>query len=284
MNKNLKSIPVNNFEGENHSGISVEKLSLKDLPDFTGEEQAERHDRHSFHLLQVGTITIEIDFQKHEIKSPSIIYMHPNQVHRIVAFENVTVSSCAINNENINPQYLLLLEEITPAKPLALSEEMFAILSATIAIAIKLNERKLDKLYHPMLKDSTNAFVALVLSQLLEQSQPSDKLSRLETVTKAFNKLLEHNYTSIKSPSAYAEKLNISTAYLNECVKNATGCSVSHQIQQRVILEAKRLLYHSDKSVKEIASELGFEDYPYFSRLFTKIVGITALAFRKNHE
>ncbi|HWV67098.1 helix-turn-helix domain-containing protein, partial [Chitinophaga sp.] len=121
--------------------------------------------------------------------------------------------------------------------------------------------------------------------QYLNKSALPDKLSRFETVTKSFHEILERNYTTIKRPAAYAEKLNISTHYLNECVKNTTGHSVSHHIQQRVILEAKRLLYHSGKSVKEIAIELGYDDYPYFSRLFTKVTGITALAFRnKNHE
>jgi AraC family transcriptional activator of pobA len=51
-----------------------------------------------------------------------------------------------------------------------------------------------------------------------------------------------------------------------------------------VILEAKRLLYYSDKSVKEIAAALGFDDYPYFSRLFTKVTGMTALVFRNKHR
>ena len=48
---------------------------------------------------------------------------------------------------------------------------------------------------------------------------------------------------------------------------------------------AKRLLYHTDKSVKEIAFELGYDDYPYFSRLFTKSTGMSALTFRnKRHD
>lgn len=84
---------------------------------------------------------------------------------------------------------------------------------------------------------------------------------------------------------AYAKSLNISTPYLNECVKTATGNSVSYHIQQRVILEAKRLLYHSNKSIKEIAGELGYDDYSYFIRLFVKITGMTPLAFRtKNFD
>ncbi|WP_258539462.1 helix-turn-helix domain-containing protein [Chitinophaga oryzae] len=71
---------------------------------------------------------------------------------------------------------------------------------------------------------------------------------------------------------------------LSFCVKATTGQSVSWHIQQRVILEAKRLLRHSTKSVKEIAAELGYDDYPYFSRLFTKITGMSALAFRNKNS
>lgn len=87
-----------------------------------------------------------------------------------------------------------------------------------------------------------------------------------------------------KRPTENAEQLNISTSYLNECVKNTTGHSVSYHIQQRVILEAQRLLYYSDGSVKEIATELGYDDYPYFSRLFTKVAGMSALAFKNKNR
>jgi len=194
------------------------------------------------------------------------------------------VSSWAIDNENLNPEYLKLLENITPAKPLVLEKETFFIISEAAALCLKLFARKNNKLYHSLLKDSCNALVALVISYYLEQTNPAGKLSRFEIVTKAFRELLKHNYTTAKRPAAYAQKLNISTPYLNECVKNTTGYSVSYHIQQRVILEAKRLLYYSDTSVKEIATVLGYDDYPYFSRLFTKVTGITALAFRNKNR
>lgn len=280
MRKKATSIPVNRFDGEFNAGFFIEKIAFKDLPSFEELEQPERHDRHSFFLLENGTVTLEIDFKKYKIKSPSVIYMHPNQVHRILAFENVTVSSLGINNENLNPEYLKLLEEITPAKPLLLNKETFSLLSGAASLCIKFSERKHDRLYHSLLKDSCNALVALVVSLYLEQSRSTDKPSRFEVVTKSFKEILEHNYTAVKRPAAYAQKLNISTPYLNECVRNTTGYSVTYHIQQRIILEAKRLLYHSDKSVKEIAFELGYDNYPYFSRLFTNISGMTPLSFR----
>ena len=285
MRKKTKSIPVNPMANEFGAGIAIERISFTDPFIFEEGERAHRHDGHAFFLLENGSISIEIDFQKYIITPPSVIYVHPDQVHRTIAAEHVTVSSWAIDNENLNPEYLKLLEDITPAKPLLLQQETFAIISEAVSLCIKFAERKNDKLYHSLLKDSCNALVALVASQYLESAKSTDKFSRFEIITKAFRELLERNYTIAKRPSAYAQKLHLSTPYLNECVKNTTGHPVSHHIQQRVILEAKRLLYHSDKAVKEIAAELGYDDYPYFSRLFTKITGMTALAFRnKNHD
>ena len=285
MNRKIKSIPVSSMADNTSMGISIEKALFKDLPDFEEAKQSHREESHSFFLLERGTVSVVIDFKTYKIKSPSITYMHPNQVHRIMALENATVSSWAINNENLNPEYLKLLEEITPAKPLLLKKETFSIICEAVSLCIKISERKQEKLYHSLLKDSCNALVALVISQYLEQDKLTNKYSRFEIVAKDFKRILEQNFTTIKSPAAYARKLNISTSYLNECVKNITGFPVSHHIQQRIILEAKRLLYHSDNSVKEIAAQLGFDDYPYFARLFTKVAGMTALAFRnKNHE
>lgn len=283
MHKTNNSIPVNHFDDEYTSGISIETIVVNDLPILDGLETAHRHDRHSFFLLEKGTVSIEIDFQKYTIVPSSVLYMHPNQVHRIVSVDNVTVSSWALNNENLNPEYLKLLERITPVKPLVLDKASFSIISEAVALCQKFAARKNDKLYHTLLKDSCNALVALVISHYLDQAKPTGKLSRFDTISQVFREILEQNYTRIKRPAAYAQKLNISAPYLNECVKNTTGFSVSHHIQQRIILEAKRLLFHSDKSVKEIAAELGYDDYPYFSRLFTKVTGMTAIAFRKKN-
>lgn len=143
---------------------------------------------------------------------------------------------------------------------------------------------KNQQLYHALLKDSCNTLIGLLTSLYLEGATPVDKLSRSEIITKAFKSALQRDFVSIKQPSAYALTLNISTSYLNECVKDTTGQPVSYHIQQRIILEAKRLLYHSDQSVKEIADTLGFEDYAYFSRLFSKATGMSALSFRNKNR
>jgi AraC-like DNA-binding protein len=56
----------------------------------------------------------------------------------------------------------------------------------------------------------------------------------------------------------------------------------SQLIQERIIVEAKRLLYYTDKSVKHITFELGFEDMAYFSNFFKKNMGLSPSDFRNS--
>ncbi|MEO3406724.1 helix-turn-helix transcriptional regulator [Mucilaginibacter sp. CAU 1740] len=283
MRKNPGAIPVNKFGDDNDGGISIERLSLESFPDLTEWVQPERHDRHTFFVTEEGSVTMEIDFQKFRIGSPSLIYMHPDQVHRIIAFENVTVTAWGIDNNNLAPDYLKLLEGLTPTTPLSLNQEAFNLLSDSISVSLKLAKRINTPLYHRLLKDQVNALVSLSISFFMECEKPVSNASRSETITKAFRETLAAHFTVLKRPAEYAEKLNLSIPYLNECVKSTTGQPVSYHIQQRVILEAKRLLYHSDQSLKEIAATLGYDDYTYFSRLFAKVAGMSPVAFRQKN-
>lgn len=272
MRKKTAAIPVNNFGADN---VAIEKFAFSEMPDLSEWNQPERHDRHSFFLMETGSVYMEIDFRQFHIAALSVIYMHPDQVHRVLAFENVRCTSWAITDEDLKPEYLDLLQDITPASPLKLDEGIFDLIEKAALLSIGLSA------YPPAQKDSLNALCALVIAQYTPAETTGN---RFDSITKAFRRNLEKHYLTLKRPADYAEKLNISVAYLNECVKNSTGFPVSYHIQQRIILEAKRLLYHSEQSLKEIADSLGYDDYPYFSRLFTKVTGTAPVAFRnKNH-
>ena len=78
----------------------------------------------------------------------------------------------------------------------------------------------------------------------------------------------------------YAEKLNITPIYLNKVTKRFTGKTPLTWINEAVILEAKKLLCHTEMTINEIADKVGINDPSYFSRLFKKQVGITPVAFR----
>ncbi|MDQ0641027.1 AraC family transcriptional activator of pobA [Pedobacter sp. W3I1] len=96
-----------------------------------------------------------------------------------------------------------------------------------------------------------------------------------------FLMLLESNYQQVRNTDFYAGKIGISSKRLNQILKeklNKTGMQIIHD---RIILEAKRKIIHSEQTIKEIAYELGFSDRPYFSRFFKKQTQQTPEEFQK---
>jgi AraC family transcriptional regulator, transcriptional activator of pobA len=283
MKRKSKHIPVNTLLPGIREGIFIGRTVFDGPPDTEDVERSHRDNGHLFIVQESGTTHIEIDFEEHYIGPSSLIYIHPSQVHRLIAFKNASISTWIITSENLHPEFLKMLEDQVPAKVLALDPAALTILWEAASLCINIAARKEEKLYNFLLKESCNTLVALVVSQYLAESRSTDASSRYDSITKAFKSALETNFKTAKSPSAYAKLLNISTPYLNECVKATTGNPVSYHIQQRVILEAKRWLHHSDKTVKEISSELDYEDHSYFIRLFSKLTGMTPLAFRNKN-
>jgi AraC-like DNA-binding protein len=104
------------------------------------------------------------------------------------------------------------------------------------------------------------------------------------SITLQFKTLVADRLKTVKSPAQYASMLHISPAYLNEAVKAVTGFSAGYQIQYAVVYEAKRLLFYTDSSIREIAFELGYNDPAYFTRLFTKLSGLSPTLFRANYR
>ncbi|NCD69661.1 AraC family transcriptional regulator [Mucilaginibacter agri] len=283
MRKKSNRIPINSFGNEPGERITIDRVSFKSLPPLGEWEQPERHDRHSFFLLEKGSVSMEIDFQVYDIQAPALIYMHPDQVHRIIGYQEVTVCAWALDYDYLNNDLLKQLEDISPASPSPLNDDQFILISDTTSLLMKFWQRKNVPLYHLLLREQGNALIALVVSFFLEKIGPNEHQSRQEQITRSFRQQLALSFAEKKRPADYAEALHISMPYLNECVKNTTGQPVSRHIQERVILEAKRQLYHSGQSLKEIAIALGYDDYPYFSRLFTKITGMSPIAFRQQN-
>lgn len=95
-----------------------------------------------------------------------------------------------------------------------------------------------------------------------------------------FRKLVNNKFVELKTPKGFAQLLNITPNYLNAICKEIFDKTVSEIIQERVTLEAKRLLAHTGLSVSEIAYKLGFKDNSYFGRYFKKAVGVPPEKFR----
>jgi AraC family transcriptional activator of pobA len=96
-----------------------------------------------------------------------------------------------------------------------------------------------------------------------------------------FLMLLESNYQQVRNTDFYAGKLGISSKRLNQILKEKLDKTGMQLIHDRIILEAKRGIIHSEITIKEIAYELGFSDRPYFSRFFKKQTGQTPEEFQR---
>jgi AraC-like DNA-binding protein len=81
--------------------------------------------------------------------------------------------------------------------------------------------------------------------------------------------------------NAMAAQLNLSSRYLSDMLKQETGKTAIELIHIYLVSEAKNMLKGEDQNVSEIAYSLGFENLPYFSRLFKKEVGISPNQFKK---
>lgn len=93
--------------------------------------------------------------------------------------------------------------------------------------------------------------------------------------------LIEDNYKLEKKSQFYADALALTSKRLNELCKAERGKTVTQLIHDRVILEANRDLIFSNKTIKTIAFELGFEDPSYFSRFYRGQMQETPAEFRE---
>jgi len=94
-------------------------------------------------------------------------------------------------------------------------------------------------------------------------------------------RLIEENYQKNLSIDAYAQLLNITPNHLTQTVKQVTGNTTLKLLQNKVVIETKRLLVHTDMTVTEIADFMHFPDQSYFTKFFKKACGITPLQYRK---
>ncbi|NOY58276.1 MAG: helix-turn-helix domain-containing protein, partial [Calditrichaeota bacterium] len=100
------------------------------------------------------------------------------------------------------------------------------------------------------------------------------------SILKSFKNLVSENYSIWHSTSNYANELNITPDHLNRVVKSLTGKTAKEHIQDQIITVAKRLIYFTDLSNKEIGYKLGFSEPANFSAFFKNCTGISPSKFK----
>jgi AraC-like DNA-binding protein len=132
------------------------------------------------------------------------------------------------------------------------------------------------------IKHLVNGLISMIDTEK-KRNIPVDSEIKSSQIT-AFNsflKILESNFRRDEGVSFYADKMNMSERNLNLICKNNFQKSVSEIIETRKLIEAKRMLLYSDKSVSEIGYELGYNEKSYFTRVFHARMEITPTRFRE---
>lgn len=122
---------------------------------------------------------------------------------------------------------------------------------------------------HTAVLEGLLATLAAVLSRELEANHRGESSGLLGS----FLQLVETTFTSPLPVTSYAKRLGVSARSLHHATERGLGSSPLQVVQQRRLLEAKRLLLHSDLNVSEVAEAIGFSDPGYFSRFFRRLTG-----------
>jgi AraC-like DNA-binding protein len=139
-----------------------------------------------------------------------------------------------------------------------------------------------DDLQNDMLQMMLKRLLILCTRIYKEQTELSHFDKNQLDIVREYNYLVESHFKTKHQVADYAEMLNKSPKTLSNLFKKYNEKSPLQIIQNRTILEARRLLRYSDKSIKEIAYEIGYEDIQAFSRFFKKIEGISPSDFKKS--
>ena len=115
-----------------------------------------------------------------------------------------------------------------------------------------------------------------------QQHQEKEILDETEEpfILQNLKNYIETHYKTKHTASDYAAMLAITPKALNKLTKAHFNKTLTELISERIIIEAKRELYLTNKTVKEIAYDLGYTDEYYFSRFFKKNVEVSPLFFR----
>lgn len=267
------------------TSIAVKRLEQG----FRNKHNIKSSHRHSFYQIiwvTQGCGTHLIDFNAYPIE-PSILYfLSPAQVHEwkltedvfgyIIAFTNEVLSSLLQGNDILSLPYFYIVNT-QPLRPVG--DEQATVFNNLI--------QRIESEYQASLVDREAMLSAYLRILLIEAkriycpTQTTHIVTSSVFLTKQFLLLIEDNFLTQTLVSEYAKLLSITANHLNETVKQTTGKTAGELIRDRRLLEAKRLLIHSQLTISEIAHALNFEDPSYFGRFFKRYTHCSPKDFKQ---
>lgn len=271
------------------------QFDIMEMPSFfveNGDNPMYPH-IHGFYQIiwfRKGTGAHYVDFKEYSITDNTLFFLSPGQIHYfdgkrdqegIIIHFNESFLSDEGSSENVFLKYNVFnafdavpYYNIAPADTRRLNyivEEMEIETQQTNAFAHKDYLKYLVKMF-------------LIYVQRTGQKGTGLPLCINNSSNRTFvqfRQMLEHHYRHMHTVKEYANRLNVSTKTLTNCVYESSRSTPLKIINDRIILEAKRQLLHSSLKIKEIAFYLGFEDPSYFVKFFKRQTGYLPAEFRE---
>lgn len=281
----MSQLPIHRSSQLTDFGVYLKTIVSK--TSASSERYAFSHtdDYYFFGFIEDGQCRLNIDFKEYTFEKDSLVIIRPGQVHHIIDAYNLSANFLTIDSVLINKEEKRILERyaLQEVQLSDISEQK--LLLSILARRLNCTENTSSKL---IVQRLTTVIIGMIVRDVANTTETLSELqgniNRYKEIAWEFRDLLESNIRTNRAPSFYAERLNITVAYLNEAINAVWGTSVSRNIQDEIILQAKRKLVYTTASVKEIAQGLGFNDYSYFTRLFTKVAGVSPMLFRRKYH
>ncbi|MEN9613687.1 MAG: HTH-type transcriptional regulator ChbR [Bacteroidota bacterium] len=240
--------------------------------------------------FQSGNPVYIVDFQRIEIKPNSLLFINKNQVHFYEAYKDykglvmlfTDTFFCLSKEDSQFLNQTILFNDLLNIPYFELEATDATIPNLFLAIQAELKQepdaiqyRILHHLVHTLLLYAERAY----RKKSLKPIEPDADLD----IAILFRDWVEKHFTQNKKAHFYAHSLNITEKRLQKSIFQVFGKSPKAYLCDRIILEAKRLLLHSNANTKEIAFELGFDEPTNFIKFFKKYTQKTPIEFRENY-
>jgi AraC family transcriptional activator of pobA len=258
--------------------------NLKDhLQNHTFVSKPHKHDFYLILFIVRGEGTHTIDFNSYEVYPNAIFLMTPGQVHwwklsddtqgYIIFF---TKAFYQMQMRESNLMEFPFYHSLTTSPAMKIEKD--EVINFTFAQMLR-EYTSIDKPNLRLLR----TYLDLLLLELARNNKSENTATQGNTIKlRKVEQLIEKNFKTLKQPGDYGNLMNLSTSYLNNICKDNLGKTLTALIQERIILEAKRLFAYSDMNVNEIAAKLNYDNASYFVRLFKKNTGITPEEFKRS--
>ena len=264
---------------ENHSlGYH---LVFNELHGERSIDEPHKHDFFIINLFEKGRGTHTIDFVEYEVENHQIHLVFPDQVHQWIIEKETIGYQLMISRgwfESFLPALRFSASYYQNHPVIGISGELYQSLLYEFQMIQK--ELAAETTFWELIRKRSELIGLLVSKSVEGTFKDFENYTSNPIITKFLN-LISIHFKTERSVSFYAEKLNISANYLNIVCRKNLNTSASSLIQDRILLEAKRLLKVSEMSVKDIVYDLGFYDHASFSKFFKMQTGMTPSQFKE---